>query len=129
MKHNESNHLLLFLQYSTIFLTVVRADFFPDFISLLNQLCFVFFFWLFRIVLVPFIWYQLVKTIWNEQGSVEYKSCFPSYFGGVVVVFGSFFHLLNGYWMYKIVRKLQRKMTRKEGIKQNNELGELKKEI
>jgi hypothetical protein len=30
--------------------------------------------------------------------------------------------------MYKILRKLHRKMTRKEGIKQNNELGSSEKQ-
>jgi len=118
---------MLLMEFSTMFLTVVRADFFPDYLSLLNQLCFVFFFFLFRIILVPIIWYNLVVTIWNEQGSAEYKSCFPSYFLPVVLVFGTFFNLLNVYWMYKILRKLHRKITKKEGIKQNNELGETKK--
>jgi hypothetical protein len=119
---------MLLMEFSTIFLTVVRADFFPDYLSLLNQLSFVFFFWLFRIVLVPIIWYNLVIVIASQQGTAEYQSCFPTYFLGVVVVFGTFFHLLNGYWMYKILRKLHRKMTRKEGIKQNNELGSSEKQ-
>jgi uncharacterized membrane protein len=119
---------MLLMEFSTIFLTVVRADFFPDYVSLLNQLSFVFFFWLFRIVLVPIIWYNLIRVIASQQGTAEYQSCFPTHFFGVVFVFGSFFHLLNGYWMNKILRKLHRKMTRKEGIKQNNELGSSEKQ-
>ena len=54
---------MLLMEVSTIFLTVVRADFFTAFTATINQVLFVVIFSMFRCAMVPYIWVILVKTI------------------------------------------------------------------
>ena len=41
-------------------------------------------------------------------------------------MFGMFFHVLNSFWLYKIIKKTQRKVLGTEKLKANNDLQESK---
>lgn len=113
---------MLFMEGSTIFLTVVKADFFPDAIVMLNQACFLFAFFVCRIVVVPYFWANLMMVMWHHRSEPAFQACFPSYFMSACFLFGMFYNLLNGYWFTKIVRKARRKML---GIEKHNEKNDL----
>jgi len=128
--HYQATHIVvvfLIMEVSTIFLTIVRAEFFTNKMALANQLVFASTFFLFRIVLSPFLWFQLLQTMAQTKDRNEYQDCFPSTLFGVSVIFGILFHLLNLYWFVKIVKKAKRKLTGTEHIKANNALEELDK--
>ena len=58
----------------------------------------------------------------EQEKTADY--CLPSYFSKVVLLFGPFFHLLNAFWFYKIVRKVVRKMSGREKLMEKNDLTE-----
>lgn len=113
----------LCLQVSTVSLTLVRADFVSPTVSLLIQAAFSISFFVFRICLVPYLWFQIAYTMTKHRQ--DYIPCFPvEIFLPAVWLFGLFFHGLNAYWFYKIVRKIQRKLAGIEKVQENNDLGE-----
>mmetsp|Transcript_31677 Transcript_31677/g.66151 ORF Transcript_31677/g.66151 Transcript_31677/m.66151 type:complete len:120 (-) Transcript_31677:106-465(-) len=107
---------------------MIRADFFSETVTILNQAGFALFFFLFRIVICPALWCQLVWTMWSERNSDVYQSCFSPYLLPVTIVSGTFFNGLNSFWFYKIVRKIQRKVGGQEGVKAGNELTDAERE-
>ncbi|KAL7575592.1 hypothetical protein ACA910_020162 [Epithemia clementina (nom. ined.)] len=113
---------MLLMEVSTINLTMVRADFFPDVVSLLNQLSFAFFFMLFRIIICPYLWFKLMLALHSEHNTEAY--CFAPALYPLAGIMGVFFHCLNGFWFYKILRKMKRKLMGDEGIKANNDLND-----
>lgn len=115
---------MLFMEGSTIFLTVVKADFFPDVLVMLNQACFVFAFFLCRIVVVPCFWATLMFTMWQHRSEPAFRECYPSYFMYACFFFGMFYNLLNGYWFTKIVKKARRKYLGIEKHNENNDLAD-----
>ena len=104
---------------------MVRADFFPDSISFLNQLSFALFFFLFRVLFCPYWWTKLMWAMWTTRAEMGDSWCLSPWLIPVASVFGPFFHLLNLYWFYKIVRKIKRKLSGTEGLKANNDLDQL----
>mmetsp|Transcript_2991 Transcript_2991/g.4017 ORF Transcript_2991/g.4017 Transcript_2991/m.4017 type:complete len:272 (-) Transcript_2991:266-1081(-) len=118
----------LLMEVSTINLTLVRADFFSDTVALVNQACFAFLFFLFRIVVCPYLWAKLCWTMYEERNNEVYQNCFSPYVLPITFVFGAFFHILNSFWFYKILRKIKRKASGSEGIKANNDLVEEEEE-
>lgn len=125
-QHNKPHLVtpMLLMEVSTIFLTLVRADFFNDTMSAANQALFALNFFAFRIVVAPAIWYGLVSEMHQRKSMASYQSCFPPYFYPFVFVCGLFFHALNAYWFYKIVMKARRKIMGVERVKANNDLTE-----
>jgi TLC domain len=113
---------MLLMEGSTCFLTVVKADFFPDALVMLNQACFVFSFFLCRIVVVPYFWANLMMTMWQHRSEPAFQDCFPSFFMSACFFFGMFYNLLNGYWFTKIVKKARRRIL---GIEKHNEKNDL----
>lgn len=106
---------------------MVRADFFPEMVSLLNQLMFVFTFMLFRILVCPYLWFKLMLAMHSEHNTEAY--CFAPALYPLAVIMGLFFHSLNAFWFYKILRKLKRKIMGDEGITANNHLNEADKAL
>jgi len=117
----------LLMEVSTINLAMMRADFFPELVALANMAGFAFFFFLFRIVVCPILWWQLCQVMWAERNSETYQSCFPPALLPFFVLAGVFFNALNSFWFYKIVRKIQRKLSGDEDIKAENHLTEADK--
>jgi len=114
----------IIMEISTINLALVRADFFPKMVSLINQALFAFFFFLFRIVIFPMLYYQLVTIMYRERMTDTFQSCFSPVLFPFTTGMGLCFHALNAFWFYKIVRKMIRKWSGQEGIQANNELCE-----
>jgi hypothetical protein len=115
---------MLFMEGSTIFLTVVKADFFPNVIVMLNQACFVVAFFLCRIVVVPYFWYHLMIEMYQQRNDIRFQQCFPSYFTYACFFFGMFYNILNTYWFFKIVRKARRKILGIEKPTEKNDLSD-----
>jgi len=122
VSYNKS-HLLtpfLLMEVSTVFLSLVRADFFNVAASFANQLAFAFTFFVFRIILSPWMWFNMVSTMYENRRS---SACLPSpLFFPASLLMGVCFHALNGYWFYRILRKARRKILGIEGVQANNEL-------
>lgn len=123
----DAPHLLgatLTVEISTIFLTMVRAEIFPDAVSIANMGMFVIAFFLFRILLFPCLWFVLVSCMWAERNSETYLNCFPPSMLWFSFTIGLVFHVLNFYWFYKILKKVERKMSGKESTRARNDLTE-----
>ena len=106
---------------------MVRADFFPDWLSMLNQLMFAVNFLLFRILVCPYLWFKLMLAMHSEHTTEAY--CFAPALYPLAFIMGVFFHGLNSFWFYKILRKMKRKLSGKEGVTANNELNDKADEI
>jgi hypothetical protein len=115
---------MLLQEVSTLPLTLVNFALFTPFAAAVNQLVFVMLFFLCRIVLTPYMWYEIVSTSYQLRNSELYKSCITRSVLPVSFAIGMFFHCLNAFWMYKILRKLRRKILGIEKITANNELHE-----
>jgi len=85
------------MEMSTITLSVLRADFFTPTMQLMSQACFALSFFFFRILLSPFLYYQIVSTMYNARTqSVQTDGwCFPEYLYYASLIFGGFFNCLN----------------------------------
>ena len=106
--------------------TLIRADFLSETLQAINQGCFALLFFTFRIVVCPLVWGKLMLTMIQERDNETY--CFHSIVLPFAFVCGMFFHCLNSYWFYKIVRKVQRKLSGEEGVKSHNDLTEKEKQ-
>jgi TLC domain len=115
---------MLFMEGSTVFLTVVKADFFPDSMVVLNQACFVISFFLCRLVVVPYFWVHLIRQMYDHRNDARFQNCFPSYFMYACFLFGMFYNMLNSYWFVKIVRKARRRMLGIEKPTERNNLAD-----
>jgi hypothetical protein len=115
---------MLLMEVSTIPLTLVRADFVSESATAFIQASFAFLFFLFRIIVVPYVWFKLMVTMNEQRSSQVYQNCFPPYFMPVAFGFGMVFHMLNAFWFTKLVKKIRRKILGIEGVKSNNDLGE-----
>lgn len=87
--------------------------------QLINMIVFVITFFLARIVFGPYSWYLHCKHLYEDPLAYE---CNPPGFRHVIFITGLFFNILNCYWFYKILKKLQRKLNGKEKIKSTNEM-------
>jgi hypothetical protein len=101
------------MECSTIFLNFVRATFLDEKGSLIVQLLFAITFTLCRIIIVPPLHFHVTKALFMA----ETNDCDGPYFKWVVLLFGVCFNTLNAFWFYKLVRKVRRKLSGKEKIK------------
>lgn len=66
---------------------------------------------------------HIVSKLLRQEQTHDY--CPPWYFSKCILLLGPFFHILNAYWFYKILRKLKRKLiTKEEGLHERNDLME-----
>jgi TLC domain len=87
-----------------------------------NMLVFVVTFFLARLVYGPYAIYRHAYYLYTVgRTAEESKVCLPRGFDHVITIVGMFFNILNAYWFYKILRKLQRKLKGTEGVKDSNE--------
>ena len=115
---------MLFMEGSTIFLTIVKADFFPDIMVVLNQASFVVSFFLCRLVVVPYFWVHLIRQMYDHRNDPRFQNCFPAYFMYACFIFGMFYNMLNTYWFVKIVRKARRRLLGIEKPTEKNDLAD-----
>jgi len=106
---------MLIMELSSVWLNLQSATFLSESMSVAFQLLFILFFFVIRILIVPYIWFEFVWTLVREEQRGGYQViCFHWSFKYFVLVFGVVFHGLNAFWMYKIIRKVRRKLTGKE---------------
>lgn len=115
---------MLVMEVSTIFLSLTDGTFWSPVQTVGVLVTFAVSFFLCRIVAAPYVWWELVRTMYHEKKG---SSCLAPHIFPTTVVFGVFFHSLNVYWMYKIVRKARRKMKGLEGVQANNDIHESEK--
>ena len=115
---------MLFMEGSTIFLTIVKADFLPSSIVFMNQMLFTLAFFVCRLVVVPYFWMELMIAMYRQQNDVAFQQCFPSHFIYTCFIFGMFYNILNTYWFIKIIRKARRKILGIEKPKERNDLSD-----
>eukprot|EP00543_Licmophora_paradoxa_P008602 CAMPEP_0202449222 /NCGR_PEP_ID=MMETSP1360-20130828/7962_1 /ASSEMBLY_ACC=CAM_ASM_000848 /TAXON_ID=515479 /ORGANISM="Licmophora paradoxa, Strain CCMP2313" /LENGTH=301 /DNA_ID=CAMNT_0049067071 /DNA_START=46 /DNA_END=951 /DNA_ORIENTATION=+ len=106
----------LVMEVSTIFLSLVRADW-KEQIIFINQSLFSLAFFLCRIVLFPILHFRLMRAVFFAEGA----DCHHPYLRWAVLLFGLFFDFLNVFWFYKLIRKIKRKLTGKEKLKSKND--------
>lgn len=100
----------------------MRATFISEATLAANMGFFVLTFFAYRIVLCPYLWWGIFTTSWDNRDIPQSQSCLPWHFKYVTFVFGMFFNFLNTFWFYKILRKLRRKLTGEEKVKDRNSL-------
>jgi len=104
---------MLLMEISSIWLNLSSATFISETTSVVFQLLFASSFFVIRIWIVPYLWLEWVWTLVREERE-GYSICFHWSFKYFVVMFGFVFNGLNFYWMYKIIRKIKRKLSGKE---------------
>lgn len=107
----------LIMEISTIFLNLSSIELLGPYIQGAIQLSFVFSFFLTRNVGYPYIWYQFISTYNKESLINNGNFCFPSFMFYFIFFSGLFFNCLNLFWLYKLIRKVKRKLTGKQGMK------------
>jgi TLC domain len=103
----------IIMECSTIFLNFVRATFLDETGSLVVQILFAVTFTICRIIIVPPLHFHVTQALFLA----EPNDCDGPYFKWVVLLFGLFFNSLNAFWFYKLIRKVRRKLSGKEKIK------------
>lgn len=116
---------MLLMEISTVHLCCMRSPFFNEKVLAVNMAFFTLTFFVFRIFICPYLWWDIFSTTWEHRENPESQACLPWHFKYVVFVFGMFFNCLNSFWAYKIILKVLRKMSGKEKV---NELNNLKKD-
>lgn len=106
------------MECSTIFLNMRGATFLGDTGSLIVQALFALTFFLTRIVIVPTLHYNMMSALFATAPN----GCDPPYFKWAVLFFGLSFHFLNSFWFYKLLQKIQRKLSGQEKIRDKLEL-------
>mmetsp|Transcript_8608 Transcript_8608/g.10791 ORF Transcript_8608/g.10791 Transcript_8608/m.10791 type:complete len:217 (-) Transcript_8608:1768-2418(-) len=103
---------ILIMECSTVILTLLRATFFGPKMQMATQAVFVisFFFW--RIIVSPI---SLFHACWVMYTN-DFSDCFPRRLFYITSAFSIFFMSLNLYWFIKIVKKVRRKLSGKEGM-------------
>lgn len=123
---NEVLAVMLTLEVSSIFLNFVRCTFMPSWFAMTNMVVFAVSFFFVRIVFGPYAIYQHSYLLYTVGRTSEESSCLPRGFDHVIFITGMFFNILNAFWFYKILRKMQRKLKGTEGMHSNNKLGNSK---
>lgn len=103
----------IIMECSTIFLNLVRAEFLGDTGSMLMQVCFAITFTICRILIVPPLHFNVIRTLFL----VGDNDCDKPFFKWIMLFFGIAFNSLNFFWFYKIIRKMQRKLSGQEKMK------------
>ena len=87
-----------------------------------NMALFAVTFFVSRIFVSPYLWWGIFSACWENRDNPVSQACLPWHFKYVVFVFGMFFNCLNAFWGYKVIRKVMRKVSGKEKVKDKNEL-------
>lgn len=113
----------LLMEISTVHLVFMKANFLSEKMVAVNIALFTLSFFLYRLIICPYLWWGIVRQTLIVDGEEDH-TCLPWHFKYNVIAFGMLFNVLNAYWGYKIILKVQRKASGKEGIKQGNTLKE-----
>ena len=87
------------------------------------MLVFVVSFFFARVIFGPYAIYKHSYLLYTVGRTSEESKCLPAGFDHVIFITGMFFNILNAFWFYKILKKLERKVKGKEAVQGNNRLG------
>lgn len=129
---------MLLMEISTPHLSLAKSTtLFSDTGSAINLGLFTLTFFLFRLIICPILWWEIMTVTWeieelrrnNDENNNHHdgsysssSSCIPWHFQYVVFGFGMTFHCLNSFWGYKIIQKVIRKVKGIEKVKEKNHL-------
>lgn len=112
---------MLMMEISTINLVFMGAsDHMSEKLTIVNIVLFTLSFTIFRMIVCPYLWWEIFITTWENRNNPYSQACLPWHFTYVVFVFGMFFNCLNTFWFYKIVKKLLSKFSGSEKWKKKN---------
>lgn len=77
-------------------------------------------FFLYRLLICPYLWWEIMTVTWELRNDPISQACIPWHFKYFVFCFGMVFNILNAFWGYKIIKKVVRKVTGEESIKDKN---------
>lgn len=126
---------MLLMELSSVPLNLRQATFLSSNGQVACSVMFALSFFVVRILIVPYIWGEFLWVLYQQQRSTiqslnsveaettvnaQKESCFPPNFAYVVFVLGVCFHALNFFWMIKIGKKIQRKLSGKVTMAETN---------
>mmetsp|Transcript_38549 Transcript_38549/g.93245 ORF Transcript_38549/g.93245 Transcript_38549/m.93245 type:complete len:285 (-) Transcript_38549:55-909(-) len=118
---------MLLMELSTPFLSLTQCELFSDKVITINMGMFVLSFFFYRCVVVPYIMFDIFTTVVQYRNDPVSQACVPWHLAHVIFIFCVFFNSLNFYWMYKIIRKVKRKLSGKEKLKDKNDIKDHRK--
>jgi hypothetical protein len=118
---------MLLMEISTPFLSLTKFQLFSDKAITINMGLFVLSFFFYRCVRVPYIMFDVFRILMQHRNDPTSQACLPWHLPYVIFTFCIFFNSLNFYWMYKIIRKVQRKLSGKEKLNDNNDIKDHRK--
>lgn len=110
----DASHIIapmLTMEVSTMFLAIMRGEFFTPGQKIGLQFVFTITFFITRVLLTPYLMVGVLMTIYHDQGECIHPALF-----WVTLIFSIFFTGLNIFWFYKIVQKINRKLSGKESM-------------
>jgi hypothetical protein len=113
----------LLMEISTVHLVFMKATNLSDKMIAANMGLFVLTFFFFRLMVCPYLWWGIVKTVFFTATEDD-MTCLPWHFKYCWLLFGLIFNSLNGYWGVKIILKVLRKVRGQEKMKEGNSLKE-----
>jgi len=117
---------MLLMEISTINLVFMSAsNVFGEMGAFVNIAIFTVNFTIFRMFIVPKLWWDIWIATWENRNNPESQACLPWHFTYIVFIFGMFFNCLNTFWMKKIIAKMIRKFSGAEDWKAKNAVQEL----
>ena len=114
----------LTMEISTVHLAFLKATNFSDSTVAVHLGLFVVSFFLFRLILCPFLWWGIVRVLFFSEERQTVSDCLPVNFRYYWLLIGLTFNLLNGFWGVKIILKVLRKVRGNETMKEGNSLKE-----
>ena len=115
----------LLMEISTVHLVFMKSSYLSETAVAVNMGMFVLTFFFFRLMMCPYLWWGIVNTMYfDEEVDTTTLSCLPWHFKYFWLLFGLIFNGLNGYWGFKIILKVLRKINGKEKMKEGNSLKE-----
>jgi len=117
---------MLLMEISTINLVFMAAgEYMTETMTIVNISIFTVNFAIFRMFIVPKLWWDIWYATWENRNNPESQACLPWHFTYIVFIFGMFFNCLNTFWMKKIIAKISRKTSGTEKWKSRNAVKEI----
>jgi hypothetical protein len=112
---------MLLMEISTFNLVLMALpEYMSQMMTLANIAIFTLTFTIFRMIVCPYLWWEIFITTWENRNNPFSQACLPWHFPYVVFMFGMFFNCLNTFWFYKIIKKVARKVSGSENWKAKN---------
>ena len=112
----------LLMEISTPFLAFTKFELLGAVPMSLNLVLFVISFFIFRVLICPYLMWEIFITVVQERNNPASEDCLPWHFAYIVFVFSMFFNCLNAYWACEIMLRIKRKIFDGEKLTENNDV-------